>query len=101
MVGRYRGVPMVGLLGNPVSTLVCSLLFLKQALERLSGLPDNGEQPVTARLGRRPDAAARATRGRQEQERDLLAPVGPAAAGGGGPLEVVPFEVQDSSMMRP
>jgi molybdopterin biosynthesis enzyme len=26
MVGRHRGVPMLGP-GNPVSTLVCSLLF--------------------------------------------------------------------------
>ena len=40
MVGRYRGTPMIGLPGNPVSTLVCSLLFLKPALDRLSGLPE-------------------------------------------------------------
>src|SRR6202035_203585 len=40
MVGGYRGTPMLGLPGNPVSTLVCSLLFLKPALEKLSGLPD-------------------------------------------------------------
>src|SRR5216683_656825 len=39
MVGRYRGTPMLGLPGNPVSTLVCSLLFLKPAIDRLSGLP--------------------------------------------------------------
>src|SRR5438309_10837097 len=50
MVGRYRGTPMIGLPGNPVSTLVCSLLFLKPALERLSGLPDDTEGAVTARL---------------------------------------------------
>src|SRR3954470_21256684 len=37
MVGRYRGTPMVGLPGNPVSTLVCALLFLRPALDRLSG----------------------------------------------------------------
>src|SRR6267142_2339386 len=51
MVGRYRGVPMLGLPGNPVSTLVCSLLFLKPALDRLSGLPEGAERPATARLG--------------------------------------------------
>src|SRR5262249_39867514 len=50
MVGRYRGVPMVGLPGNPVSTLVCSLLFLKPALDKLSGLPESCEPPMTARL---------------------------------------------------
>src|SRR5215472_2858378 len=91
MVGRYRGVPMVGLPGNPVSTLVCSLLFLKPALERLSGLPDNNEPPMTARLG----VALKQNDRRQDYLRARLqrAP--------DGALEVVPFEVQDSSMMRP
>ena len=91
MVGRYRGVPMVGLPGNPVSTLVCSLLFLKPALERLSGLPDNSDPPITARLG----VALKQNDRRQDYLRARLqrAP--------DGPLEVVPFEVQDSSMMRP
>ncbi|HZU89192.1 MAG TPA: gephyrin-like molybdotransferase Glp, partial [Stellaceae bacterium] len=32
MVGRYRGTPMLGLPGNPVSTMVCALLFLKPAI---------------------------------------------------------------------
>ena len=91
MVGRYRGVPMVGLPGNPVSTLVCSLLFLKPALERLSGLPDNNAPQVTARLG----VALKQNDRRQDYLRSRLqrAP--------DGALEVVPFEVQDSSMMRP
>src|SRR5947207_659933 len=51
MVGRYRGTPMLGLPGNPVSTLVCSLLFLKPALDRLSGLPDEAAPQAVARLG--------------------------------------------------
>ncbi|HUK00293.1 MAG TPA: gephyrin-like molybdotransferase Glp, partial [Stellaceae bacterium] len=38
MVGRYRETPMMGLPGNPVSSLVCGLLFLKPAIERLTGL---------------------------------------------------------------
>ncbi len=50
MFGHYRGTPMIGLPGNPVSTLVCSLLFLKPAIERLSGLPATAEPPLTARL---------------------------------------------------
>src|SRR5258708_22612656 len=45
MVGKYRGTPMVGLPGNPVSTLVCSLLFLKPALEKLSRLPHTAHPP--------------------------------------------------------
>src|SRR5271155_2990171 len=52
MSGSYRGTPMVGLPGNPVSTLVCSLLFLKPAMERLAGVPDNPDPPLMARLGR-------------------------------------------------
>src|SRR6266851_6873003 len=51
MVGRYRGTPMLGLPGNPVSTLVCSLLFLKPAIDRMSGVPEGAEGSATARLG--------------------------------------------------
>ena len=32
--------PMIGLPGNPVSTLVCGLLFVRPAIERLLGLAD-------------------------------------------------------------
>jgi molybdopterin molybdotransferase len=91
MVGKYRGTPMVGLPGNPVSTLVCSLLFLKPALERLSGLPDDGEPQTTARLG----IALKQNDRRQDYLRARL------QRASDGALEVVPFEVQDSSMMRP
>src|SRR5438105_1336993 len=91
MVGRYRGVPMVGLPGNPVSTLVCSLLFLKPALERLSGLPDNSDPPMTARLG----VALKQNDRRQADWRARLQPAPDGA------LEVVPFELQGSSMTLP
>jgi molybdopterin molybdotransferase len=91
MSGSYRGTPMVGLPGNPVSTLVCSLLFLKPAMERLSGLPDNPEPMLTARLGR----DLRQNDGRQDYLRSRL------ARGADGVLEATPFDVQDSSMMHP
>jgi molybdopterin molybdotransferase len=91
MSGSYRGTPMIGLPGNPVSTLVCSLLFLRPAMERLAGLPDDPEPPVTARLGR----DLRQNDRRQDYLRSRL------ARGADGVLEVTPFEVQDSSMMRP
>jgi molybdopterin molybdotransferase len=91
MSGSYRGTPMLGLPGNPVSTLVCSLLFLKPAIERLSGLPDNLDPPQTARLGR----DLRQNDRRQDYLRARL------ARGPDGALEATPFEVQDSSMMRP
>jgi molybdopterin molybdotransferase len=90
MVGRYRGTPMVGLPGNPVSTLVCSLLFLKPALDRLGGAAAETEPPATARLG----TALPKNDRRQDYLRSRLV----QAADGG--LEAIPFEVQDSSMMR-
>ena len=91
MFGHYRATPMVGLPGNPVSTLVCSLLFLKPALERLSGLPEASEPPLTARLG----VAVRQNDRRQDYLRARL------VRAADGTIETVPFEVQDSSMMRP
>ena len=90
MVGSYHGTPMIGLPGNPVSTLVCALLFLRPALDRLSG----NEEPLggtpTARLG----VPLRKNDRRQDYLRSRLAPAVD------GELEVFPFELQDSSMMR-
>jgi molybdopterin molybdotransferase len=90
MVGRYRGTPMLGLPGNPVSTLVCALLFLKPALDRLGGVSPSAESTPAARLG----AALAKNDGRQDYLRSRL------ARAADGTLEVFPFEVQDSSMMR-
>ena len=90
MVGSYRGTPMVGLPGNPVSTLVCALLFLRPALERLSGAAPAAEAAPTARLG----APLPKNDRRQDYLRSRL------ALAADGTLEVFPFEVQDSSMMR-
>jgi molybdopterin molybdotransferase len=90
MVGRYRGTPMVGLPGNPVSTLVCAVLFLRPALDRLSGAASPEEAGPTARLG----TALPKNDRRQDYLRSRL------ARATDGTLEVFPFEVQDSSMMR-
>jgi molybdopterin molybdotransferase len=90
MVGRYRGTPMVGLPGNPVSTLVCALLFLRPALDRLSGAASPEEAAPTARLG----TALPKNDRRQDYLRSKL------ARAADGTLETFPFEVQDSSMMR-
>jgi molybdopterin molybdotransferase len=90
MLGRYRGAPMLGLPGNPVSTLVCALLFLKPALDRLSGVPDSAEPMPQARLAVPLPKNDR----RQDYLRARL------ARAADGVLEVAPFEVQDSSMMR-
>src|SRR6266581_3231096 len=89
MVGRYRGTPMLGLPGNPVSTLVCSLLFLRPAIDRFGGISPSAESTPTARLG---VALAKNDR-RQDYLRSRL------ARAADGMFEVFPFEVQDSSMM--
>lgn len=39
MAGRLRGTPLLGLPGNPVSSMVCGVIFLLPALRVLSGLP--------------------------------------------------------------
>ena len=90
MVGNYRGTPMVGLPGNPVSTLVCALLFLRPALDRLGGQTATSEATPTARLG----TALPKNDRRQDYLRSRL------ARAADGTLEAFPFEVQDSSMMR-
>lgn len=89
MVGRYRDAVMVGLPGNPVSTMVCALIFLKPAIERLSGLDRVAEPPVTARLA----VPLAANDRRQDYLRATLARTAD------GELEAKPFGKQDSSMM--
>ena len=89
MVGRYRETPMMGLPGNPVSSLVCGLLFLKPAIERLTGLDGVEAPPLRARLA----VALPANDRRQDYLRATL------ARAADGTLEARPFEKQDSSMM--
>ncbi|MGB8180858.1 MAG: molybdopterin-binding protein, partial [Stellaceae bacterium] len=89
MVGKYRTTPMIGLPGNPVSALVCALLFVRPALARLQGLADAGATNPTARLAKDLPANDR----RQDYLRATL------ALGADGVLEATPFDKQDSSMM--
>jgi molybdopterin molybdotransferase len=89
MVGRYRDTPMMGLPGNPVSTLVCGLLFLKPAIERLLGL-ETAEMPAArARLMQKLPA--------NDQRQDYLR--AKLSRADDGTFEVRPFDRQDSSMM--
>jgi molybdopterin molybdotransferase len=89
MVGRLRDTPMLGLPGNPVSCLVCALLFLKPAIETLLGIARSTEAPQTARL-----AVALAANDRRQDY--LRARIRRAAD---GEIEVEPFNRQDSSML--
>src|SRR6185437_7255983 len=78
-----------GLPGNPVSTLVCALLFLKPAIERLLSLEAAEAPPVRARLTVGLPA--------NDQRQDYLRATLKRAAD--GTLEARPFSRQDSSMM--
>jgi molybdopterin molybdotransferase len=89
MVGNFRGTPMIGLPGNPVSTMVCSLLFLKPAIEKLSGLVPTEPERHKARL----TAPLKVNDRRQDYLRATL------RRGNDGALEATPFGKQDSSMM--
>ena len=89
MFGHIDGTPMLGLPGNPVSSMVCGLLFVRPALLAMLGF--DGTDPLTgnARLGRDLPANDRRQdylRSRLERDAD-------------GPAVATPFDLQDSSVM--
>lgn len=51
MAGRLRGVPMLGLPGNPVSAIVCGHLFLLPMLRAMLGHGAPAPRTYAARLG--------------------------------------------------
>lgn len=88
MFGHLGAMPVLGLPGNPVSALVCALLFVRTAIRALLGQPaDDGT--VAAVLGRDLDA----NDGRQDYLRSSL------ERRADGTLVATPFERQDSSML--
>jgi molybdopterin molybdotransferase len=50
LAGRFGTTPLVGLPGNPVSALVCAILFLRPAIDALLGLPATEPPRRQARL---------------------------------------------------
>jgi molybdopterin molybdotransferase len=80
---------VLGLPGNPVSTMVCSLLFVKPALDRMLGQP--GEIVATKRAQLAIDVKQNDTR--EDYLRARL------SRGTDGELIVEPHKVQDSSML--
>ena len=88
MFGQLDGVPMLGLPGNPVSSMVCALLFLKPLIAALLG-----EEAQTNGLERaRLSEALPANDRRQDYLRARL------AQDASGQLVVTAFRQQDSSM---
>jgi molybdopterin molybdotransferase len=89
MFGTLGGTPVLGLPGNPVSSMVCALLFLGPALDRMLGLPVIGVPLVRARLG----SDVRPNNFREDYMRATF------ATGEDGALIATPLPIQDSSMM--
>ncbi len=91
MHGRLGDMRILGLPGNPVSAIVCAVLFLVPLVRALSGDPDAGrDTSAAAVLG----GDLKANDSRQDYLRATLAP-----AGDGLPI-ATPFGRQDSSMLR-
>jgi molybdopterin molybdotransferase len=90
LFGQLGAVPVLGLPGNPVSALVCGVLFLVPAINRLLGLP--GEPPATepAILGAKLPANDR----RADHLRATL------TRGPRGEMIATAFPIQDSAMLQ-
>ena len=88
--GWLGAVPVLGLPGNPVSVLICSIVFLWPALDRLSGLPGHPLPISHAVLG----TPIGANDHRADHLRATLASDDQA------PPVVTVFERQDSGMLR-
>ena len=89
--GDFNGTPMLGLPGNPVSTMVCALLFLRPAMQALLGITGQQAHMEEAILG----APLGQNGGREDYVRATL------AQDEAGMRRVTPFPIQDSSMMVP
>lgn len=88
MFGRLGEVPVLGLPGNPVSSYVCSVLFLRPALLRMQGL-DPRERRLKARLA----VSIKQNDQREDYMRASL------SRSPDGELIAKPFESQDSSLV--
>ena len=88
MHGRLGDLQVLGVPGNPVSSYVCSVLFLVPLIRRLSGRADIERARETARLGR--DLPE------NDEREDYLRAV--LSFGPDGPI-ATPVSSQDSSLM--
>ncbi|MGJ3265572.1 MAG: molybdopterin molybdotransferase MoeA [Salinarimonas sp.] len=90
MHGRLDGMLFLGLPGNPVSSMVCGLLFLRPAIRALAGDPQAGRVATEWAVLAAPMAE---NDGREDYVRATL------AKRDGALPEATPFPVQDSSML--
>ncbi|MBA5776539.1 molybdopterin molybdotransferase MoeA [Stappia sp. F7233] len=89
MAGSIGRMKVLGLPGNPVSSLVCSLLFLRPLIGALLGQQAPRRDTETARLG--------GPVGQNDQREDYLR--ARLTRDERGELVVVPYSRQDSSML--
>ncbi len=80
---------MLGVPGNPVSALVCGMIFLRPAIDVMLGLGGDRSPPETAVLG--------GDLGANDERQDYLR--AHLERGPNGDLRAIPFDKQDSSMM--
>lgn len=97
MHGKLGSMLFLGLPGNPVSSLVCAILFLIPAIRALSGDPEAGQDPTEeAMLG----SAVGSNRDRQDYQRAIVKPERIEMGGIIREIAVVyPHAIQDSSML--
>ncbi|MEO1611599.1 MAG: gephyrin-like molybdotransferase Glp [Pseudomonadota bacterium] len=88
MAGRVRGKAMVGLPGNPVSSMVLGHLLLRPAVDAMLGLPAAALPRVSVPLGQ--SVEANGPREHYMRARIEMTPDGPVA---------FPFPNQDSSVL--
>ena len=89
MAGRLGKTKVLGLPGNPVSSLVCGLLFLKPLIQKMLGYPAEAVAPKQAIIG----ADIPENDRRQDYVRATL------HEDADGRLVATPFTKQDSSML--
>lgn len=89
MFGRIGDTPVLGLPGNPVSSLVCATIFLRPALARMLGRPDAATQTQKAVLG--------GDLGANDRRQDYLRAT--TSTDPSGRTVATPFTRQDSSML--
>ncbi|EJC79356.1 molybdenum cofactor synthesis domain protein [Rhizobium leguminosarum bv. trifolii WSM2297] len=89
MVGSFGETHVLGLPGNPVSSLVCSLLFLEPLIRKLASLPPVRREAMVE--------AAVPIRANDHRQDYIRAGLSKSAAGN---WLAEPFGKQDSSMMK-
>ncbi|KKJ75512.1 molybdenum cofactor biosynthesis protein MoaA [Kiloniella litopenaei] len=88
--GKLGRTPMIGLPGNPVSTLVCAYIFARPALWKMTG-----RNPDTLQIEK---AVLTSDLGENDKRQDYLR--ARLSTNSSGQLEATPFDRQDSAMLN-